>query len=85
MCACLSVGHNLSPPKNGGTDRDVIWAFGTWTRGRGPKKPREGAFFSPFGKSNTWTCPDMPAVDILNFIREGTAAMRFLATSTVAT
>ena len=34
---------------------------------------------------NTWACPDLPAVDILNHIRKGVAAMLPPAASTVAT
>jgi len=32
--------------------------------------------------SNTWTCPDLSAVDILNLNRNGSAAKQSLATST---
>jgi len=32
-----------------------------------------------------FTCPDFPAIDIFNVVHQGTATMRPLATSTVAT
>jgi len=46
-----------------------------------PRSPKERDTFG----GRTSACSDLPAVDILNLIRKGAAAMRSLATSTVAT
>jgi len=79
--------------QNGWTDRDVVSGVDSW----GPKNhvlaggaqiqphKSEGALFWGEGGSNTWAYPDLTAVHILNLIRKGAAAMRPLATSTVAT
>ena len=39
----------------------------------GADHPQEGALWE---EAHTWACADLPAVDILNFIRYRAAAMR---------
>ena len=52
---------------------------------RGPDPTTQKRRCTIFWGSNTWAYPDLTAVHILNLIRKGAAAMRPLATSTVAT
>ena len=70
----MSVGHKYESCKNGRTDRNAVWGVDRWPRshpcGCGQVAEvtplREGALLG----GQTCACPDVPAVDILNVIRE---------------